>query len=281
MDVRELDRQYDARGTVDDIAPFIDRYRVLSAEARRDLNVICDVPYGSKSEETFDFFPAGKNAPVFVFIHGGYWRLLSKDESSFFAKCFIGHGIAVAAVNYTLAPMASLDEIVRQVRAAIAYIWHRAPDHDIDRKRIFVGGSSAGGHLVGMLLSDTWQQACGIPQDAIAGALSASGLFDLEPLRHCHPNEWIRLDAPSARRNSPIHHLPQSGCPLIVTWGGTETAEFKRQSRAYFSAWKQSGLPGTEFEISDRNHFDIILDLADPDRDLARRVIAMIWAGGL
>ena len=130
-----------------------------------------------------------------------------------------------------------------------------------------------------MLLSDTWQQSFDVPQHVIAGALAASGLFDLEPLRHCHPNEWIRLDAQSARRNSPIHHLPRSGCPLIVTWGGTETAEFKRQSRDYFSAWRQAGLPGVEFEISDRNHFDIILDLADPDRDLARRTIAMIKTG--
>ncbi len=281
MDAGELDRQYDARGTVDDIAPHIDRYKRLSAEARRDLEVICDLSFGSKPEETFDFFPAGKDAPVFVFIHGGYWRLLSKDESSFFAKCCVAQGIAVAAVNYTLAPFASLDEIVRQVRAAITHIWHSAAEYGIDRERIFIGGSSAGGHLAGMLLSDKWQKACAVPQDVIAGAMSASGLFDLEPLRHCHPNEWIKLDAVSARRNSPIHHLPQTGCPLIVTWGGSETAEFKRQSNAYFTAWRQGGRPAIEFEVSDRNHFDIILDLADPDRDLARKLIAMIKTGGL
>ena len=120
MDLAELDRQYDARGTVDDIAPYLERYESLSAQARCELEVVCNVSYGPKPEETFDFFPAGRQAPVFVFIHGGYWRLLSKDESSFFAGNFVAQGIAVAALNYELAPQASLDEIVRQVRAAVA-----------------------------------------------------------------------------------------------------------------------------------------------------------------
>lgn len=279
MDAEELDRQYDARGTVDDIAPYLHQYEKLSAEARRDLDVITDIGYGPGPQESFDFFPSGERAPIFVFIHGGYWRLLSKDESSFFAKCFVPQGIAVAAVNYALAPDASLDEIVRQVRAAIAHIWHNAAGYSVDRDRIYVGGSSAGGHLVGMLLAGGWQEAFAVPNNVVAGAMSASGLFDLEPLRHCHPNEWLRLDAESARRNSPVHHLPQTNCPLIVTWGGSETAEFKRQSRDYFDAWTRAGLPGSAFEIFDRNHFDIILDLEDPDRELAKKTIAMIKSG--
>lgn len=277
MSRAELDIQYDARATVDDIAPFLRRYRELSDAAKRDLNVMHDVRFGSLPEEVMDVFPAvGRRAPVFVFIHGGYWRLLSKDDSSFFARGFVEHDIAVAAVNYALAPSVTLDEIVRQVRAALSHLWHHHDRYGIDRNRIFVGGSSAGGHLVGMLLSGNWHDASGLPPDAIAGAVSASGLFDLEPVRLSHPNTWLGLDAGAARRNSPLHHLPELGCPLMLTWAGTDTDEFKRQSRCYGEAWQQAGFPVTAFEISDRNHFDIILDLADPKRAFAKQVIAMI-----
>ena len=280
MNRAELDIQYDARGTVDDIAPFLDRYAEFSAAAKRDLKVVRDVPFGSGQEELFDLFPAGRNAPVFVFVHGGYWRLLSKDESSFMAKCFVECGIVVAAVNYALAPAVTLDEIVRQVRAAVSRLWHDADRYGIDRDRIHIGGSSAGGHLVGMLLADGWQSQAGVPTDVIAGAVSASGLFDLEPVRLCHPNEWLQLDADSARRNSPIHHIPEAGCPLLLTWAGSDTGEFKRQSHDYGRAWEQAGYPVTAFEVSDRNHFDIILDLADPQREFAQKVIAMIEGSG-
>ncbi len=276
MSRAELDVQYDARGTVDDIAPFLERYAELSATAKRDLEVVTDIPFGPSSEEVFDLFPAGRNAPVFVFVHGGYWRLLSKDESSFMAKCFVERGIAVAAVNYALAPAVTLDEIVRQVRAAVSRLWHDADRYGIDRDRIHVGGSSAGGHLVGMLLADSWQAAAGVPTNVIAGAVSASGLFDLEPVRLSHPNEWLQLDADAAHRNSPIHHIPGAGCPLLLTWAGSDTEEFKRQSRDYGRAWKQAGFAVADFAVSDRNHFDIILDLANPQREFARRVFAMI-----
>lgn len=276
MNQRELDRQYDARATVDDIAPFLEQYAALTAAAKAELEVIGDVPFGSHPDEVLDFFPVGQNAPVFIFIHGGYWRLLSKNESAFFARCFVERGISVAAVNYSLAPMVSLDEITRQVRSAVAYLWHEADRYGIDRARLHVGGTSAGGHLVGMVLADGWRSHFGLPDNAIAGAVAINGLFDLEPVRLSFPNEWVRLDAAAARRNSPIHHLPNKACPLLVTWAGLDTDEFKRQSRDYADACRQVGFSVAHFEVSDRNHFDIILDLADPERDLTRRVFAQI-----
>lgn len=276
MNQQELDRQYDARATVEDITPFLHQYAALTKAAKQELEVIGDVSFGPRPDEVMDVFPAGPNAPVFVFIHGGYWRLLSKDESAFFAQCFVEQGIAVVAINYSLAPMASLDEIARQVRSAVAHLWHDADRYGLDRTRIHVGGTSAGGHLVGMVLAGGWQSRFGVPETAIAGALAINGLFDLEPVRLSFPNEWVKLDAAAAYRNSPIHHLPEHGCPLLVSWAGLDTDEFKRQSRDYADAWAGSGFPVSSVEVSDRNHFDIILDLANPGRDLTRRVFALI-----
>jgi len=280
MDEATLAREYSAAGTVPSIEPILDRYAALSAEMRATLPCHLDVAYGRTEAETMDVFPAGPHAPVFMFVHGGYWRRLSKDESSFMAGVFTDAGVSVAAINYQLAPEASLDEIVRQCRAALAWLHANGREFGIDPARIHIGGSSAGGHLVGMLLADGWHDLFGAPPDVVKGAMSASGLYDLEPVRLTTPNEWLDLDGGAAARNSPILHLPErsspGGCPLIVTWGGSETSEFKRQSHDYAAAWQRQGFPCSAYEITERNHFDIILDLADSESRLARDTLAMI-----
>jgi arylformamidase len=98
------------------------------------------------------------------------------------------------------------------------------------------------------------------------------------PLRLCHVNEWLGLDPGADERLSPIHQIPDAGPPLVISWGGTETAEFKRQSIAYAEAWQNSGLPVTAFEEPDRNHFDIVLDLADRNSRLFRETERLIAA---
>ena len=53
-------------------------FAAQASRARSSLRKVLDVPYGPTLEETLDIFPADRpNAPVFVFIHGGYWRTLS------------------------------------------------------------------------------------------------------------------------------------------------------------------------------------------------------------
>mgnify|MGYP001253338452 CR=1 FL=1 len=89
-----------------------------------------------------------------------------------------------------------------------------------------------------MVLAGGWHDRFGVPENCIKGALALNGLYDLEPVRLSEPNEWAQLDEPAARRNSPIHHLPGQGCPLIVSYGGSETSEFKRQSNIYAAAWR-------------------------------------------
>ena len=282
FDQATLDREYSARGTVPDFTVFSREYTRLSADVRKTLPGRLDVSYGPHPDEVVDVFPAGENAPVFVFIHGGYWRTLSQRDSVFMAPCFVGEGVAVVSVNYSLAPAVSIDEIVRQCRAALAWTWRNAVQFGGDPSRIFVGGTSAGGHLAGMMLADGWREIFGVPEDLIKGALVLNGLHDLEPVMLSEANEWARLDPASARRNSPLHNLPPEGapgCPIIVSWGGSETAEFKRQSEIFAAAWAARGWPVDAFERTERNHFDIVFDLCDAASPLGRATFEMIRAG--
>jgi arylformamidase len=279
FDQKALDREYSARDTVspDSFEATIKKYSELSAHARATLTCRLDVSYGAHPDSLVDIFPAGRGAPILLFVHGGYWRMLSQKESAFMAPAFAGRGVTTVTVNYSLAPKASLDEIVRQCRAALAWTYRRAPDFGADPERIVICGSSAGGHLVGMLLSAGWHDEFKVPTNVVKGACALSGIFDLEPIRLAEPNSWIKLDRESAQRNSPIHHIPKSGgCPLIVSYGGNETAEFKRQTDEYAAAWRARGFKATHVEMNHTNHFDITLDLCSAGGKLTSAVLGLL-----
>jgi arylformamidase len=269
----ELDVQYNARGTVADIAPILREYAEQSARARATLPCVLDVSFGDHADETLDIFPAATpGAPVFFFIHGGYWRLLSKNDSSFMAPAMTAAGATVVSINYSLAPAVTLDRIVEQTRRALAWVYRHISQHHGDPRRIHVCGSSAGGHLVGMLLADGWHADYGVPEDVVQSAAPLSGLFELEPIVHTHINEWMHLSSADALRNSPMAHLPRIGCPLLVSYGESETAEFKRQSDDYLQAWRSRGFSGDYIAMPGTNHFDIILQLNHPASPLTQAV---------
>jgi arylformamidase len=276
-----LDIQYNARATVPDYSVITRQYAEESRRARETLPCVLDAAYGEHPDETLDIFPAARNAggglaPVFVFLHGGYWRLLSKDDSSSMAPAFTRAGAMVVAVNYSLAPAVTLDRIVDQVRRAIAWLHRNIAAHGGDPARIHVGGSSAGGHLTGMLLADDWQARYGVPANIIRGAAPLSGLFDLIPLMYTHINEWMALTPESAARNSPMLHLPASPCPVVASHGENETDEFKRQTHDYLAALRSRGGDARHVPMPGTNHFDIVLCLNDPDAPITRAIFAQM-----
>jgi arylformamidase len=223
-----VDRDYNARESVPP-AVFEDvmrRYRALSDAGRSSVGTLSDVLYDAKSGQTFDILGSaeGELRPVFMFVHGGYWRALSKRDSSFMAPMLAARGIATAVIDYRLAPEVSLAEIVREVRAGLAFLWREGASLGLDPNRIFVGGSSAGGHLTGMLLSGGWHGEFGVPTDAIKGALPVSGLFHLAPIAKSFVQEWITLTPAEVEALSPAANLPRQGCPLIVAFAAGEPA---------------------------------------------------------
>jgi arylformamidase len=274
-DQAELERQLNARGTVADITPILARYASESARMRECLPCRLAISYGASEPERLDIFPATTkgSSPIFVFIHGGYWRLLDSGDSSFMAECLTQAGACVVAVNYALAPFVTLAEIVRQCRAAITWVHAHAHEFGGDPTRIHVGGSSAGGHLATMMLAPGWEADFSAPADLVAGATLLSGLFDLEPVRLGHPNEWLKLGATDAAVLSPLLHMPKRSVPLVVSYAPSETDEFKRQSEAYMAAAVARGCAVRFVPMPGTNHYDIVFGLADRENPLANAVI--------
>jgi len=270
-----LDAQYDNRRRVAESAQHLERFAAESARVRRELPARLDVPYGPAPGETLDVFPAAHGGgPVWVYIHGGFWRALDKGDFSFLAPAFVQAGASLVSVNYTLAPAATLDEIVRQCRAAVAWCWRNARSFGGDPDRVYVSGWSAGGHLVAMMAETDWPAfAEDLPPDPIAGGCAISGVYDVEPIRLCYLNDSVHLDEPAARRNSPLFHLPPRGTDLILAVGGRESEEFLRQNRAMASAWRGAGFPCLELELAGKDHFTVIAEMTQPGNALTQAVL--------
>lgn len=245
-------RQYNARAMVPEHPAIFTRWQQDSAHVRRTTPGLLDLPYGEAAAERLDLFPASRaGGPLLVFIHGGWWRSLDKSDFSFIAPAYARAGINVAVTNYTLAPKASLEEIVMQQVRALAWLYRSAERYDIDRERIVVAGHSAGAHMSAMLLAAQWPDyADDLPLDMIKGGVMLSGLYDLEPVRHADfVNADLKLTAASVGPLSPAWMRPSHPAPFITAVGGLESDEFKRQNALIGQRWKAThkadiALPG-------------------------------------
>jgi arylformamidase len=240
-----------------------------SAEMQAKHAAHLNLSYGPRERNKFDFIKVADGGPTLVLIHGGYWQMRSKDFFTCFAAGPMMHGINVAVVGYTLAPDATLDQIVAELHASVDAVVAQAPALGIDPNRIVVSGWSAGGHLTAMTLS----------HPHIKGGVAISGIYDLEPIRHSYLNVKLGLDEKMSQRNSPLHQASAPDKPFSLVVGGNELP-LLRQQTADMAAYRASrGLPVTYEEISGADHFSIMTELASPSgriTTLIRQIVERI-----
>ncbi|MGV3578699.1 alpha/beta hydrolase [Brevundimonas sp.] len=262
----DLEEQYNNRAAVPDHPVVMARWKT-DAEAARAAHPPTALPYGPGQRNVIDLFEVAPDAPVVVFLHGGYWQALDRSWFSWIAAAFLQHGVSVAIPSYDLAPTVRLGRIVGQMRDAVELVRARIG------KRPVVFGHSAGGHMAACMLSEARASA----------AVAISGVFDLEPLVPTSLNVALGLDAREAAALSPVHWpVPNGSTPggtvLDCVVGAAETAEFVRQSKDMADLWGGKGVD-TRFEaLPGLNHFTVLDPLADPDSALVRRIVELAKA---
>jgi arylformamidase len=264
-----MDRAYLPGRLVRSVRPFLDEYARRSAWARVELAWRTEY-YGPDPGERLHFFPAPQpNAPLVVFVHGGYWQELTELDSSFAARDVHAAGAAYAAVGYGLAPALRLGEIVAQVRGAVLFLRANAGDFGVDPESIVLVGHSAGAHLVAMCLVEQ-------PGGLARAAVLLSGLYELEPLRRSSVGPAIGLTTADVEAYSPVRHLHAGLPPLLLARGAVEPAGFTQQQRWLAIAAATHGVPVSQLVVSERNHFDLPLGLANPADPLGRAVLGLL-----
>lgn len=271
----EIDAEYNLGARLVDPQAVFGAYRRLSAAARKALCCELDVRYGATLDERLDVFPAPRpGAPILLFIHGGYWRMLAQSDFSFVASGFVPHGVTVVVSNYSLCPKVKISEITRQNRAVVAWLHAHAARYNGDPRRIYVMGHSAGAQQTAMLLGTDWRGEYGLPADVIGSGIAVSGVYDLAPLRHSFLQPVVQLDHETIRRESPLLNIPRRAPPLYLHVGAKETEEFIRQSQELHRAWRAAGLKSSLFVRPAADHFSIIHDLARPRSDYCARILS-------
>ncbi|MDN3519505.1 alpha/beta hydrolase [Aquisalimonas lutea] len=272
-DAGELEQQYNPRVSVGDPAPYFARYQEQSEQARRELAHESDIAYGDGPLETLDVFPAASpDAPIHVFIHGGYWRSQDKRDYAFIARHLAPAGITTVIPNYDLCPAVTVAEIETELVRCLDFVVARAGRLGGRADRVSVSGHSAGGQLVAALLRDR--------PHCLQAAVPVSGVFDLEPLLWTSINNELHLDADEARRRSPLRWpAPPATVPLWCLVGGGESTEFRRQTEDYAERAARAGVPVVREEIPDRNHFSVVTELFGGGR-WTDRLIGMIRSSG-
>ncbi|WP_433609536.1 alpha/beta hydrolase [Prescottella agglutinans] len=273
----QIDADYNVRNTVSPelFDATIAEYRRRSREVVYGLDGFSDLRYDPQSNERLDVWGTGSALrPAFVAIHGGYWRALSRHHTAFMARMLDAEGIATVSVDYGLAPDTPLEEIVRQVRAAVAWVYHHGAAHGLDPARIVVGGSSAGGHLTATTMVPGWQDPLGLPPDVVRAAMPISGLFDIRPLVDSFANEWLDLDAARASALSPMLQAGRVGPRAVIAVAEHDGVGFLAQSRMFHQEWSRRS-ESELLVVPDRNHYDVFLDLADRDSALSGALLGL------
>src|ERR1700681_2039729 len=226
-----------------------------SADLRKRYPDHLDLRYGPRERNRIDFLKAGEKAPTLLFIHGGYWQARAKEVFTILAEGPMAHGINVALIGYTLAPDATLDQIVAEIHAGIDFLANQLPALGAAEDGIVVSGWSAGGHLTSMALSHPHVKA----------GMGISGIYDLDPIRHSYLNVRLRLDGPMARRNSPMMQADGPLKPLSLVVGSAELPLLRKQTADFAGHRAKYGLPVTYEEIPGADHFTIMNEMMAPE----------------
>ena len=225
-----------------------------SAELRARHSGHLDLRYGPRERNRIDFLKVADGGPTLLFIHGGYWQTRAKETFTVFAGGPMAHGINVALIGYTLAPDATLDEIVAEIHAGLDFLAAQLPALGGDPNRIVVSGWSAGGHLTSMAL----------PHPSVKAGMAISGIYDLEPIRHSYLNVKLGLDEAMSQRNSPVMQAGGALKPLSLVAGSAELPLLRKQTADFAGHRAKHGLPVTYEEIPGANHFSIMDESMSP-----------------
>ncbi|MED6238490.1 hypothetical protein ATANTOWER_023045 [Ataeniobius toweri] len=280
----ELEKQYSPsrwshRMAADDvIKAHVKALKEGTEQARSLAQTLINVPYGDGDGEKLDvYIPRTDSLDVnlVIYIHGGYWQFLSKEESGFMAVPLIDKDVVVVAVGYTIAPKGDMDLMVSQVRRSVVSVIQQYSHIS----GLYLCGHSAGAHLAAMVLSTDWSQYSVTPN--IKGAFLVSGIFDLLPILSTYVNEPLKMTEEVAVRNSPSQLVPQlkqssSGCQIVVAVAQNDSPEFRKQSEEYYKALEAAGLNVTMEDVANTDHFSIIEQLVDADYHLTKLLLKMM-----
>lgn len=266
----QLDHEYDNVKKVQnfDFQAYLAHLNQANERARQQYKEYfrADVRYGAGQDETLDLFLINPGGPLHVFFHGGYWRMLHKNDFSYVANGVLPHGHNLAIINYSLIPSVRMGELVQQCVRSIDWLMQHSTDLGFDPTQIRVSGHSAGGHLAAMMATRSFQYE-------LQSICAMSGIFNLTPIQRCFLNDVLALTDAEVQQNSPVFLPPVFQGQLRLVTGAKEGAEYESQAKELVTKWTNYGLVPELIFAPEQDHFTLRADLNDPDSAVTQSIL--------
>jgi arylformamidase len=279
MDQQALDDAYTQIVYAPNRDQVLARFAANSAIVRQQLGAPQRFAYGPTPIEALDVYRAKKpGAPINVFVHGGAWRSGEAKSYAFPAEVFVNAGISFVVLDFinVLESGGDLMPMAEQVRRGIAWVYRNADKFGGDRERLYVTSQSSGAHLAGVAITTDWERDFQLPANVVKGALCASGMYDLKPVRLSARNAYVNFTDPVEEALSSQRHLARINCSVVVAYGTLETPEFQRQARDFAAALRQNNKKVQLLVGEGYNHFELTETLANPYGVLGRAALDLI-----
>lgn len=212
----------------------------------RTLKDISYLPDGNPLHRLDLYLPEKPGFSTFCYFHGGGLTHGTKDVGQIMGKYLAEHGFGVVSADYRLMPDAAWPDFLLDAAEAVAWTRTHIAEYGGGRK-LFVGGSSAGGYLSMMLQFDRrWLAAHGISPTEIAGFLHAAG----QPTAHFAVLDARGIDPRRVivDETSPLYHV---GCDKFYSPMLILISEQDIQNRAEQTELLRSTL--RHFEVPEKN----------------------------
>jgi arylformamidase len=266
----ELNRQYNPRTDVPEYENYFKKWEEGSRQAQYNYPVATNICYGSGNPESLAIFPAANpGSKVMIFIHGGFWHLLDKELFYFLSPVFNDKSICSVFINYPSAPAATMDQIVSSCKTALHWLREHIQRYNGDPHEFYIIGHSAGAHLAAMLLATD-------SASLLKGAILASGIFHLEPVRLSYLNNILQFNPGTVATSSPALLKWLNDCPVLLITGGAESEEFKDQSKGLFEIRSKQNGAIQLLEIPGKNHYSILDCIIDSSSAVHHSIFAMM-----
>ena len=275
-DKDEIDFAYDQAPWAPNAPEVSKRNAQKSAAALARLGPPRRLAYGPTDIEKLDIYITKRpNAPINIFLHGGAWRSGNAKGAAYMSETFVDAGAHFISVDFNNAPEVDGNVMImaEQVRRAIAWVHKNAASFGGDSDRLYISGTSSGGHLAAVALTTDWQKDFGLPADTLKGGLCCSGMYDLYPVSLSARAGYVKFTPEMIEKLSPQRHLDKLVAPVIVAHGALETPEFQRQNREFAAAVKKAGKPVTFLIGQGYTHFEMFETLGNPYGLLGRAML--------
>lgn len=247
------------------IRRFFKNKGTVPEDAREKTSVIEDVDYES-------VFPRGKldlytandaegNQPLLIWVHGGGYVGGDKKAAEAWARIIAARlGVAVASIDYCLAPEQHYPVPIIQLAEALQFLCDNAQKFGLDMTRIFLAGDSAGAQITSQFAALVTNPALQnkmnlfptIEKNALRGILLCCGLYNMDTVIRSHfpairTFMWAYTNAKKLHRFerkdelSTVKNVTADYCDAYITCGNADP--FLKQAHELIKTLEDAGVP--------------------------------------